>query len=420
MKKLSVVVGLVALFAAGCQPRPTVPPRTEQPRTIEVAEEMWASDVRKEGNWFIVTDSVPVKDTMRNAAIDAMEAARRKAVAMATQDILESVEKYNENIETIDRKILLQPQNFIIEAIEVQAKIFNNGQFRGTKIKVNVDRHEIAKVLQDIGLIRQKLGEKKVVIAVYGKTKMSEELVDDFSRKLGEYFNNAGFEAVLWDEIKTDIAEERNVGEVATEEFIAKFVEDPKFVGDDKVQGTLTLLRNRGRLLIGYNVNKVSITGTTANAGVKAFMKDLASGRIIADEQNVGSRIIGRDTDQDLAISTVLYEIAAKCSDELVKKAHDWFDKEEKLDTAKGRVLTFVFQGYSAEELVSISKVMRDTFSRGLEEKAFGDTLQMEYRTTERVRDLCDRIRMNLKKNGLTAKEILPDSAATTVTFEKK
>ncbi len=420
MKRLVAILCLAALVAAGCQPRPTVPPPVEQPRTIEVTEELWASDVGKEGTWYIVTETVPVKDTLRNAGIDAREAARRKAVAMAAQEILESLEKYNESIETIDRKILLQPQNYIVSEEVVKAQSFNNGQYYGIKIKVDVDRHKVAKVLQDIGLIRQKLGEKKVVIAVYGKTKATEDLVDDFSRKLGEYFNNAGFEAVLWDEIKTDIAEERNVGEVATEEFITKFVEDPEFVGDDKVQGTLTLLRNRGRLMIGYNVNKVSITGKTVNAQVKAFMKDIASGRIVADEQNVGSRIIGSDTDQDMAVSVVLYDTAIECSEKLVKKAHDWFDKEEKLDTAKGRVLTFIFKGYSAEELVRISKVMRDTFSKGLEEKAFGDTLQAEYRTTERVRDLTDKIAMNLKKNALTAKNPPPDSAATTVTFEKK
>lgn len=420
MKKLVAVLYLAALVAAGCQPRPTIPPRVERPRTIEVTEELWASDVGKEGTWYIVTETVPVKDTLRNAEIDARQAARRKAVAMAVQEILENPEKYNENLETIDRKLLLQPQNYLVSEERVKWQVFNNGQFYGIKLKVNVDRHKVAKVLQDIGLIRQRLGEKRVIIAVYGEAKMSEELIDDFSRKLGEYFNTAGFEAVLWDEIKTDIAEERIVGEVATEEFITRFVEDPEFMGDEKVQGTLTLLRNRGRLMIGYNVNKVSITGTTVNAGVKAFMKDLVSGRIIADEQSFGSRIMGRDTDRDLAMSAVLYDIAIECSEKLVKKAHDWFDREEKLDVARGRVLTFIFKGYSAEEIVRISKMMRDTFSRGLEEKTFGDIYQVEYRTTERVRDLCDKIRINLKKNNLTAKEIPPDSAATTITFEKK
>ncbi|MDQ7779942.1 MAG: hypothetical protein RDV41_09560 [Planctomycetota bacterium] len=420
MNKVLALACLACLVFVGCQSRPTVPPVVEQPRTVDVTEELWASDVGKDGTWFIVTETVPIKDTVRNAGIDAREAARRKAVQMATKEILESPGKYDENVETIDRKILMQPQNYIVSEDVVKAQTFNNGQYYGIKIKVDVDRHKLAKVLQDIGLIRQKLGEKKVIIAVHGKTQMSEELVEDFSRKLGEYFNNAGFEAVLWDEIKTDIAEERNVGEAATEEFIAKFVEDPEFVGDTKDQGSLTLLRNRGRLLIGYNVNKVSVTGTTVNAGVKAFMKDLASGRIVADEQNVGSRIMGRDTDQDLAVSAVLYDIAKECSESLVKKAHDWFDKEEKLDTAKGRTITFIFKGYTAEELVRISKIMRDTFSKGLEIKSFEDTLQAEYRTTERVLDLQEKIRMNLKKNSVTAKEVPPDSAATTVTFEKK
>ena len=414
---------VTALACAGCNQPPaprTMPPNTSKTGPINTAPELWTSDVGKDGTWFIATEVVPWRpgEPLSDVTQEARLACMRGAMRMAIKEILEDPSKYEGARDTIERKLLDQPNNYIVESIPVLTQQWENNY--GMKMKVNVDREKISSKLQEIGLIRQRLGEFKAVVCVYGGKNAKEDLVDDLARKLGEYLNRNGFSAVLWDEIKTDIAEERNMNEAATEAFLAKFVENPEFRGDEKIEGTLTLLRNRARVVIGYNVIKAAASQGMANAGVKAFAKDLTTGQIVADEQTFNTRIVPSGGDPDLAVAETAYETAIEVSKALTSKTLAWFDAQEKRAGQTGKTFVFIFKGYSQDELTRLSKLLREVFAGDTKMKQLDDQLIVEAPSTERILALQEKVTKLLKKNAMIAADVPIDSEATSVVFKKK
>jgi len=410
----------IVVLTAGCRnnPQPQTPPKTEEDRGIDTSEEMWAENVSRDGDAFEVTVTVRVKDTLANAKTDATEECFRKAVDMAVKDYLRDISKYDANADEINRQILNQASKYMKSNSVVQTKTFNNDKQYGMRMRVVINDQALKNVLQDLGMIRQNIAERKIIIVVYGGKNADKELTADLGRKLGEFYNRQGYNAVLWDEIATDIAEERNVGDRATEAFIQKFVENPEFQGDTEYQGTLTALRSRGRVVVGFNVIKVAVQNRTVNVGVKAFAKDLLTGRIFADVQKPGTRLLAADADRDIAISETLYKTAEECSAEVVKKTNDWYDKLERQKA--GTEYTFKFSGFTEDEVQQIDKQWRQTFASGGDGNMESGTYVRTYTGEEKAGELCDKVDMMLKKGGLKARKPLPDSRATTFEFKKQ
>ncbi|NUN47617.1 MAG: hypothetical protein HUU15_02140 [Candidatus Brocadiae bacterium] len=414
-----VLAAVLALFwVAGCASEPQTPPKTEGDRGIETDTEFWQENISTEGDAFMVTVVVPVKDTLKNAKDDARTLGMRRACEMAVKDYLRDISKYEANQDEINRQILNQSQKFLKDNREVKSETSKNGKQYGLVLRVVVNDQAIKNVLQDLGMIRAAIAERKVILAIYGGRNVDKELIGDVGRSLAEYYNKQGYNAVLWDEIAQDIADERNVGEKSTEAFIQKFVESPEFQGDAEYQGTLGALRNRGRLVIGFNVIKVSVQNGTVNTGIKAFAKDLLTGRVFANHQEYGNRTMARDSDRDLAISESTYKAAEACSGKIVKETNDWFDKNEQLK--KGTEYTFRFTGFSDDDILLIDKTWRDTFSGGGDGNMEGGAYVRTYTGEETGAALCDKVDMMLKKAGLKARKPLPNSRATSFDFKKQ
>lgn len=407
-----------AALIVGCSDKPQKPPKTEEDRRIETSDELWQENVSKDGDAFDATVVVPVKDTINNAQKDAREQARRRAMEMAVKDYLRDNAKYDANADEINRQILQQTAKFIKTDTEVKHQVFNNGHQYGLTLRVVANDQALKNVLQDLGAIRAGIAEKKLILVIYGGKTVDKELIGDVGRQLAEDYNKQGYTAILWDDIATDIAEERNVGDKATAAFIEKFVENPEFAGDTEYQGTLSALRSRGRLIVGFNVIKVSVEGRTVNTGVKAFSKDLLQGRVFANHQEYNKRQMASDSDHDLAISQSVYEAAKLCSKDALKETNDWFDKIEQLK--QGTEYTFKFSGFSEDDIQQIDKQWRQTFSSGGDGHMEGTTYIRTYTGTEKAAELCDKVDMMLKKGSLSAKKPLPDSRATTFEFKKK
>ncbi|KAF0245228.1 MAG: hypothetical protein FD180_1775 [Planctomycetota bacterium] len=406
-----------AAIVAGCSDKPQAPPPDD--RSIETSDEKWENNpVRSDGDAFDVSVSVPVQDTIANAKEDAKDECFRKAVDQATKDYLRDTDKYRSNQKEIDRQILQQPAKYVKSHSELRHMVFQRGQMYGLELRVVIDDQRIKNVLQDLGTIRTEIAEKKAILAIYGGKNADKELVGDLGRQLAEYYNKQGYNAVLWDEIAADIAEERNVGEKATEAFIQKFVENPEFAGDQEYQGTLTALRSRGSLVIGFNVIKVSVVNGTVNAGVKAFAKDMVSGRVFANHQEYGNRRMARDSDRDLAMSESLYEAAKLCSAKVVKETNDWFDKSEQLQ--KGTEYTFKFSGFSEDDIQLLNKQWSATFSTGGDFHMEGTAYVRTYKSEMKGNELVQKVDMMIKKAGLKAKPPMPDSRATTFEFKRQ
>ncbi|MCE9582713.1 MAG: hypothetical protein K8T20_09490 [Planctomycetes bacterium] len=407
-----------AAFIVGCHDKPQTPPKTEEDRRIDTSDELWQENVSKEGDAFDATVVVPVKDTINNAQKDAREQARRRALEMAVKDYLRDNAKYDQNADEINRQILQQTAKYIKTDTEVKHQVFNNGHQYGLTLRVVANDQALKNVLQDLGAIRAGIAEKKLILVIYGGKNVDKDLIGDVGRQLAEDYNKQGYTAILWDDIATDIAEERNVGDKATEAFIQKFVENPEFAGDTEYQGTLSALRSRGRLMVGFNVIKVAVQGRTVNTGVKSFAKDLVQGRVFANHQEYNNRQMANDSDKDLAISQSVYESAKLCSKASLKETNDWFDKIEQLK--QGTEYTFKFTGFGDDEVEQIDKQWRQTFSSGGDGNMEGKSYVRTYTGTEKGAELCDKVDMMLKKGGLSAKKPLPDSRATTFEFKKK
>lgn len=405
-------------FVAGCSDKPQAPPKTEEDRRIDTSEELWQENTSRDGDAFDVTVVVPVKDTINNANKDAREAARRRACDMAVKDYLRDNSKYDQNANEINRQILNQTAKYIKTDSVVKTQQFNNGHQYGMVLRVVINDSAIKNILQDLGMIRKEIGDRKAILAIYGGKNVDKELIGDVGRQLAEYYNKQGYNALLWDEIATDIAEERNVGEKATEAFIQKFVENPEFQGDTEYQGTLTALRSRGSLVIGFNVIKVAVQGRTVNTGVKAFAKDMVSGRVFANHQEYNNRLMANDSDRDLAISQSVYESAKLCSEKVLKETNDWFDKSEQLN--KGTEYTFRFSGFSEDDIQLINKQWSATFTAGGDFTMEGSVYVRTIKSEMKGNELSGKVDMMLKKAGLKARAPLPDSRATTFEFKKQ
>ncbi|MEK7469787.1 MAG: hypothetical protein AAB074_20655 [Planctomycetota bacterium] len=408
-----------AVIVAGCSSKEQPPPKTDEDRSIDTSEEKWENNpLRSDGDAFDVSVSVPVRDTIANAKQDAKDECFRQAVDKATKDYLRDLDKYRKNQDEINRQIIQQAAKYVKSHSELRHMVFKNGQMYGLELRVVVDDQRIKNVLQDLGAIRTEIAEKKAILAIYGGKNVDKELIGDLGRQLAEYYNKQGYNALLWDEIATDIAEERNVGEKATEAFIQKFVENPEFAGDQEYQGTLTALRSRGSLVIGFNVIKVSVQNGTVNTGVKAFAKDMVSGRVFANHQEYGNRRMANDSDRDLAMSQSLYEAAKLCSEKLVKETNDWFDKGEQLQ--KGTEYTFKFSGFSEDDIQLLNKQWSATFTTGGDFHMEGSAFVRTYKSEMKGNELVQKVDMMIKKAGLKAKSPLPDSRATTFEFKRQ
>ncbi|MBI2921136.1 MAG: hypothetical protein HYY18_08640 [Planctomycetes bacterium] len=415
---LGVLVLAAAVVAAGCHNEPKVPPKVEQDRGIDSSDEMWEPMGSKDGDEFLVREKVRVVDTLKNAEIDCRHACYSKAVDMAAKDYIQDMAKYDANADEIHRRIKQQPNKFIKRSTVLETRTLENDTQYGMYMKVLVDDQALKNVLQELGIIRQHIAEKQAIIVVYGGKNVEKNLVAKVGRKLGEYYNVQGYNAILWDEVATDIAEERNVGERATEDFIQKFVENPEFQGDTEYQGTLTALRSRGRLVIAFNVNKVGIVNRTVSVSVHAFAKDLLTGRIIADEEKPSSRLLAGDADRDVAIHDAVYKASEELSASLLKKTNNWYDKLEV--TKVGTEYTFKFSGFTEDEVQQIDRQWRQTFSAGGDGNMEGSTYVRTYTGEEKGQMLCDKVDMMMKKAGLSARKPMPDSRATTFEFKKK
>ena len=415
---LGVLVLAAAVVAAGCHNEPKVPPKVEQDRGIDSSDEMWEPMGSKDGDEFLVREKVRVVDTLKNAEIDCRHACFSKAVDMAAKDYIQDMSKYDANADEIHRRIKQQPNKFIKRSTVLETRTLENDTQYGMYMKVLVDDQALKNVLQELGIIRQHIAEKQIILAIYGGKNVDKELIGDVGRQLAEYYNTQGYNASLWDDIATDIAEERNVGEKTTEDFIQKFVENPEFAGDAEYQGTLSALRARGRLVVGFNVIKVAVQGRTVNTGVKAFAKDLLQNRVFANHQEYNNRLMASDSDRDLAISQSVYESAKLCSGKIVKETNDWYDKLER--TKVGTEYTFKFSGFSEDEVQQIDKQWRQTFSAGGDGNMEGSTYVRTYTGEEKGQMLCDKVDMMMKKAGLSARKPMPDSRATTFEFKKK
>lgn len=415
---LCAVLALAAAwFVAGCSNDP--PPRTDEDRRIDVSEEKWENiPAHWKDDAFDVSVSVPVKDTIANAAKDATEECRRQALDKAVKDYLRDLDKYEANRDQISNRILRQTAKFILRHSEIKHLVYQNSKMYGLELRVWVDEPRVKNELQDMGAIRQEIGEKKVIIAVYGAKSVDKTLIQDAGRELAKWFNQQGYTALLWDEIKTDIAEERETGDKATEAFISKFIESPEFKGDEEYEGTLTGLRSRASLCIGFNITKVGVKNSTVSTEVKAFAKDLVSGRVFGNQQEPGIRQVGRDVDSDVAISQTVYATAKACAEKILVETNKWFDKSEQLQ--KGQEYTFTFKGFTEDDIQLINKQWSNTFTTGGDFHMEGTNYVRTYKSEMKSDELRQKVEMMLKKAGLKAKGPMPDNRATSFVFTKQ
>jgi hypothetical protein len=411
------LIGALAVIVVGCN-SPQKPPPVEKDRTISSSEDMWEHQASKNGDEFMVRVVVRKVDTWKNAENDARHQAMSTACDMATKDYLRDMSKYDKNRDEIKRQILDQPNKYVKSSRVVETRRFDNDEKFGMYMAVTIDDQRLKNVLQDLGMIRQEIADKQILIVVYGGKNVEKDLVADTGRELAKWYNQQGYNATLWDDIATDIAEERNVGEKATEDFIQKFVENPEFAGDTEYQGTLSALRSRGRLVVGFNVIKVSVQGRTVNAAVKAFVKDMLQGRVFGNQQEPVTRTMAMDADRDIAISQACFEAAKKCSEKIVKETNDWYDKLERQGV--GTEYTFRFSGFTEDEVQQIDKQWRATFSTGGDGHMEGTVYVRTYKGEEKGSQLCDKVDMMLKKGSLKARKPMPDSRATTFEFKKQ
>jgi hypothetical protein len=335
----------------------------DDPGRISTTEELWEPMASAEGDWLIGQASVERRpgETISNAKTRARLEAWQLVIMRVARESVPDSATFAEHRDDIDRVIIRQPQNFILAEQVVAAEVFRNNTWVGVRVKFKIDRNKVEKALEDMRAIRTDRDQYPIILAIRNNPNLDASELDTLRSIIGTVFNNRGFYAQTFENLRSKILKKRNQMDPRTEEFFRTYLDDPDFKDPSALQGGYTLLAHYASAMIAFNIPVLEITGETVSCVVKAELQDLKAGRTVSFDQEEASRRVPFGGGRKTAIFALVRETSERLSQRLVEQAHDWFDKQERVFADVGKTVTILFKRFGPKDLDAIARIVTST-----------------------------------------------------------
>ncbi|MDF1663294.1 MAG: hypothetical protein P1V97_16095 [Planctomycetota bacterium] len=369
-------------------------------------------------NTLVVSDFVTIRSGDEAAADRAlMDKILKKAIVITVKDLLKDPELYKEKENEIQRLFVQQYQKFLISQKVLEKKIFGDNSKMGAKIQVEVSREKLTKEIATE--IRSNVATRMIIIVRKPKKSggvdaVTEDYLYTLTESLSGDLVERGFEPKLWNDVRRNIAEDRDSGDPQLEKFLETYVEDSDWANDKDDQHSLPkiILRSRARYLVGFQFRVLGKTGLTYRCMIRADIHDLFNERALKPSEGTASVAIG---------SMSLVEAREKCvskaskivNAELGKKLQKYLQIIEK----RMRDYNVDFVGFSEDEISRLETLMAGVITEDVETETVGGILKVKARVDRAPIPLRNEIKRVLKNLGF---EVKPKSSKNTITITKQ
>ncbi len=423
MRSLSLALAALLACVAGCTnapPPPPVPPRVVVPperRDVVIdRNEMFGHRIEPQAEefTFLVRGNIAVTQSVDMARIDLYDQLRRDALTYVIKKT-KSPSWFDQNRGRME-DLLSQSQNYIRETNLAREEVYDDGRRIGAQVVFIVDRARLARDVDRVG-DTPVTTRNQMLLTVHGATAVEADLLTDVAHRLSARFDEAGFEVRLWDDVRTEIAEDRNLRDVEVDSFMKRLVEDPKYAPDDKYQGTLTLLRRYGRLLLSYNIYELRVDRGEVQVGIKVHLRDADRGAVVVSDQGSLARPVGSRT-VTIAKTEAVAELAGQLSERMSTEATTWYLRLQERPT---EAIELAFTGFTPEQEDQIVRVLRDRLDRDVQVTPRDGTLVVSVNhPRSRLLDLRDSVEKLLKSEGLPFTASRPSTEEARIQFTRK
>lgn len=423
MRPLSLALAALVFCAAGCHtdpPPPPVVPRVDVPpehRDVVIDRgEMYGHRIEPQAEefTFLVRGNIAVTQSVDIARVDLYDQLRRDALTYVIKKT-KSPAWFDQNRGRME-DLLSQSQNYIQETKLAREEVYDDGKRIGAQVVFVVDRARLARDVDRVG-DTPVTTKNQMLLTIHGTAAVEADLLTDVGHRLSARFDEAGFEVRLWDDVRTEIAEDRNLQDVEVDSFMKRLVEDPKYAPEDKYQGTLTLLRRYGRLILAYNIYELRVDRGEVQVGIKVHLRDADRGTVVVSDQGSLARPVGSRT-VTIAKTETVAELAAQLSDKMSKEATTWYLRLQERPT---EAIELVFAGFTPEQEEQIERVLRNRMDRDVQVTPRDGAMVVSVNhPRSQLLDLRDSVERLLKSEGLTFTASRPSTEEARIQFTRK
>lgn len=391
---------LAAILAtgAGC-------PTTPDVREVDPA--YWESRVEAGPDETVITEVVPITDTEENARIRLYESAHQKAVLLAAREILRDDERYRAHEAEIERRLAGQFQQYIVSSRELERARLDGGKALGLKLRVQVARDKVSKLLQEEGILR--VDQMRVIVIVRKPQEGSSEVspltegyLDDLGQALAQEMGERGLRPRLWNDVRASLAERRDDLDKDLEDFLVRFVEDSDWrrPEDDRYELPMIVLRSQGRLLCGFRILELAKRELAYHVTMRVDAYDLFKGETLAFDTMSNRAVIG---DRTLVATRqqLVTDTARLLVRKLGAKIEEQISREQRLRRHRYKL---VFEGYDEHQINRLESLLAGVITEDLNASNVGDRLVVEAELAYEPIPLRDEIARTIKRFGLGAK----------------